>query len=352
MLSAPACRRDSGQPTPSTSALDRPRREFHIPAMAAIALGADRILKIDALGSLRQGRPQRVSQSSRFHLGSLAKAITATMVATLVEQGKLAWQSSPLDVFPEWKKSIHPAYSNISLDDLFRHRAGLPPFQPIGAAEFRGFPHSLSRVDCAHWILQMPPVTRPGKRALYSNAGPCIATVMAERVTGRRWEDLLCERVFAPLATAAGFGWPAATDPKQPWGHRPSWFGPRPVDPNTAYPLPDFFRPAGDVCMDLSAYGRFLQVHLAGLQGRDSLLRSDTVRHLHTPVDGCGLGWGVGLIDGLMCSDHVGGAGSFLAVVTIWHTKGVAVAVAANLDSDQATQACRAASRAIYRLFA
>ena len=320
--------------------------------MAAIALRVDRVLKIDALGLLREGRPQQVSQSSRFHLGSLAKAMTATMVATLVEQGKMAWQSTPLDVFPEWRKSIHPAYSNISLDDLFRHRAGLPPFQPAGAAEFRGFPDAASGVECAHWVLQKPPVNRPGTTALYSNAGPCIAAVMAERVTGRRWEDLLSERVFAPLAVTAGFGWPAAHDPGQPWGHRPSWFGPRPVDPRERYPLPDFFRPAGDVCMDLCAYGRFLQVHLAGLQGRDSLLRRDTVRHLHTPVDGCGLGWGVGPIGGSMCSDHVGGAGSFLAVATIWHTKGLAIAVAANLDSNRATQACRAGSRAIYRLYA
>jgi len=58
---------------------------------------------------------------------------------------------------------------------------------------------------------------------------------------------------------------------------------------------------------------------------------------------------GVGPVDGLLCSDHVGGAGSFLAVVTIHHARGVAVAVAANLDSGPALRACRAASRAMYR---
>ena len=351
-LSAPACRREPGQPTSFLSALDRPRRDFHIPALAAIALRADRILKIDAVGVLREGRPQQVSQSSHFHLGSLAKAITATMLATLVEQGKLSWRSCPLDVFPEWKGSILPAYSNISLDDLFRHRAGLAPFQPVGANEFRGFPGSRPRADCAHWVLQTPPVNQPGTTALYSNAGPCIAAVMAERVTGQSWEELLHQRVFAPLAIRAGFGWPAANDPGQPWGHRSSWFGPRPVDPRTAYPLPDFFRPAGDVRMNLADYGRFLKVHVSGLQGRNSLLRGDTVRHLHTAVDGCGLGWGVGAVNGVMCSDHIGGAGSFLAVVTIWPTKDLAVAVAANLDGDPAKQAGRSASRAIYRLLA
>lgn len=104
--------------------------------------------------------------------------------------------------------------------------------------------------------------------------------------------------------------------------------------------------------MEVTAYGRYLQFHLAGFQGRDSLLRADTVRHLHTPLDGCGLGWGVGAVNGMQCSDHVGGAGSFLAVVTIWHTKDLAVAIFANLDSDRALEACRAASTAMYRVYA
>jgi len=292
MCGAAACGENPGRSAAALSMLERVRREFCVPAMAAMVAGADRILGIEAAGVLRQGRPEMVSPMSQFHLGSLAKAMTATLVATLVEQGKLSWGSTFPDVFPEWKESIHPAYRGVCLDDLFRHRAGLAPFQPVGAPEFRGFPSFASRADCARWVLQRAPVNRPGTTALYSNAGPGIAAVMAERVTGSRWEELLTRRVFAPLSMSAGFGWPAAREGAQPWGHRPSWFAPRPVDPHTAYPLPDFFRPAGDVCMNLGDYGRFLQVHLHGLQGRDSLLRSDTVRHLHTPVDGCGLGWG------------------------------------------------------------
>jgi CubicO group peptidase (beta-lactamase class C family) len=319
--------------------------------MAAVTLRADRILNVDAVGVRCEGRSQQVDASSEFHLGSLAKAITATMLATLIDEGKLSWQTRPLDVFPEWSGAVLHAYANVTLDDLFRHRAGLPPYQPLGAAELRGFPASASRAECARWVLGRQPANQPGTVALYSNAGPCIAAVMAERVTGHRWEHLLRDRVFAPLGMHAGFGWPAAVDPTQPWGHRPSWLGPRPVSPGTSFPLPDFFRPAGDVRMTLGHYGRFLQSHLAGLLGRDSLLRAGTVQHLHTPVDGCGLGWGVGTVDGVMTSGHAGGAGSFLAIVTIWPTRDLAIAVAANLDSHRARSACDAASKTIERLF-
>jgi CubicO group peptidase (beta-lactamase class C family) len=217
---AAACDRTAERSIAPLSALDRIRRDFRIPAMAALVVGANQILRMESAGVLREGRPDAVNPSSQFHLGSLAKAMTATMVATLVEEGKRGWGSTIPDVFPEWKESIHPAYRGVSMDDLFR--------------------------------------------------------------------------------------------------------------------------------LNLGAYGRFLQLHLGGLQGRDSLLRSETGRHLHTPLDGCGLGWGVGPVNGLLCSDHVGGAGSFLAVVTIHDTRGVAVAVAANLDRDKALGACCAASRAMW----
>ena len=75
---------------------------------------------VHALDRHRRDLTIPVSQPIRFHLASLAKAMTATMVATLAEECRLAWQSSPLDVFPEWKNSIHPAFSNISPDELLR----------------------------------------------------------------------------------------------------------------------------------------------------------------------------------------------------------------------------------------
>ncbi len=340
------------QPSSSfVSTLERARRDFQVPALAAVAVRADDFLDVDAAGVLKQGESRPVTQSSQFHLGSLTNAITATMLATLVEEKRLQWTSGPLDVFPEWTDSMHPAYREITLDDLFRHRAGLPAFKPAGAKEFAGFPQSASRADCARWVLRQAPVNQPGSAALDSNAGPCIAAAMAERITRQPWEELVRQRVFGPLGIRGGFGWPGASGPDEPWGHQPSRFGPRPVDPHSPYPLPDFFKPAGDIRMNLIDYGCFLRVHLTGLQGGDSLLRAATVQHLHTPVDGYGLGWGIGPMNGVPSSGHVGGGGSFLAVVSIWPSKDLAIAVAANLDSNRALDACNYSLKAIYSMY-
>ena len=332
--------------------LERTRRAYGLPAMAAIALRSNAILETDAAAVLKQGHPQAVGPLSQFHLGSLAKAFTANLLETLVEEGSLTWDTGPLDIFPESKDSVTQDYNRITLQDLFRHRAGLAAFKPVGAKEFQGFPASESRADCARWVLRQPAVKRPGTAAPYSNAGPSFAAVIAERTTGLYWEQLLRQRVLAPPEIQGGSGWPAASDRGQPWGHRPSWFGPRPVDPQSPYPLPDFFRPAGDIRMNLADYGSFLRAHLAGLRGSDSLVRAATFRHLHSPLDTYGLGWGVGLIDGVLNSEHVGAGGSFLAVASIWPTKNLAAAVAANPDSPDCLKACNSALKEVFLRFA
>ncbi len=345
-----ACRKQPSTPTTFESLLNEALDRYRVPAMAAVAVRAQGIVHVAACGVCRKGDQQKVSPSSHFHLGSLTKAIAATVLATLVEQKKLDWLSKPLEVFPDWRGTIHPAYSDITLNDLFRHRAGLPPFRDQkNAPEFRDYPAPAPRTEIAHWILQHPPIKAPGTVPAYSNAGPAIASAMAERVTGETWESLVRKRIFEPLGIEGGFGSPAAADPAQPWGHEPSWHGLVPVDPHVPSVLPDFFKPSGDIHMNLSDYGRFLQVHLRGLQGHDSLLKASTIQHIHTPVDSCGLGWGVGLVNGLNTSGHVGGDGSFLAVVSIWHTRNLAIAVAGNAGTDRAEHACHAASEAMFK---
>ena len=52
---------------------------------------------------------------------------------------------------------------------------------------------------------------------------------MAEAATGQTWEELMEQRLFAPLGIRATFGWPAG--PEAPWGHAPVDGRLAPVDP-------------------------------------------------------------------------------------------------------------------------
>lgn len=344
-----ACRKKPAYAPPETltAALEQGRDRYGVPALAAVVLRSNAIVNIGASGLLRRGRPERVNSNCQFHLGSNTKAITATMMATLVEEGRLRSHTTPPDVFPEWRSTIHPDYRGITVNDLFRHHAGLPPFNNMLSLDWLALPASKPPNEVACWILHRPPARKPGTTGVYSNAGPSIAAAMAERLTGQSWEALMRARVFVPLGIRGGFGPPRDGDPSQPSGHLSTWFGPVAMNSH----LPRFFGPAGNVHMNMGEYARFLQVHLRGLQGRNTILKADTIRHLHTPVGIFGLGWGVRSIDGLMASGHDGSDGTFYLTARLWHTRDLAIAVAANVGGGRGADACHATFSALAHRF-
>ena len=114
---------------------------------------------------------------------------------------------------------------------------------------------------------------------------------MAERLTGKSWEDLMKERVFAPLGmTTAGFGAPGRwmrTD--QPWGHRRgdngAWKA-RQTDNAAA------LGPAGTVHLSLADYAEFVRLWFRGTE--PAVLDRSQLDYLAMPHSGrYAAGWGV-----------------------------------------------------------
>ena len=353
-------------PQSSTESLDRwmdsVRRGHTIPAMGAIVFRADTVLARGIAGVRRSNAQAPVEERDRFQLGSNTKAITATVLGTLVEEGKLTWMTTLADAFPERRDSIAPAFRVVTIDLLLSHHAGISPFDDTDAKDFRSIPRlsgtpTERRAEFTAWVLRGKPAGPVGK-GLYSNGGYTIAGAIAERVTGESWESLVRARVFKPLGLTGAFSWSDSADLNQPWGHHETRGGTKPVDPRDPDErVPAIIWPAGSVELSLEDYARFLQVHLRGLEGRDTpLLKPASIKHLHTspvsPPDKYGLGWGLQDFDGVPSSVHVGSAGAFFAITIIQPTRDLGVAVFANAGGERARAAATDAIKALIPRFA
>lgn len=246
-----------------------------------------------------------------WHIGSCAKAVTATLLATYVAEGKLAWTDTLVEALPELADEMSETAASATIADLLRHRAGLPP-NPTGVLMLRLFEEE-ARTGREAAILEALAEARdapgPGEPSRYSNFGYMVAGVIAERLGGRAYEDLVFERVLAPLGVRAhdfGFGPPPAgedaSQPEQPMGHRrrpdESWVAQLPVRQRGQLPSdnPPAFGPAGTMHMSLDAWGRFCMAHARGddlADGeRDALgLRREDYAELHRPVETFACGW-------------------------------------------------------------
>ena len=157
-------------------ALEEIRAKHRQPGIAAAVAREDGIIALGATGVRREGSKDRVGVKDRFHVGSCTKAMTATVIAILVEEGKLAWDTPIVKVLPELEKSIDPGYRTVTLEQLLQHRAGVPSFtQPSPddqalLASITGSPLEQRRRFAAK-LLERKPEVEPGTTMVYSNAG-------------------------------------------------------------------------------------------------------------------------------------------------------------------------------------
>lgn len=342
------------------SLLSNARAQHDIPALAAVVVRSDSILAYGATGIRRKDFSAPVSPYDWFHLGSNTKALTATLIALLVEDGALSWGTTPVEVFPGWSTSIDPAFRDITIEQLLAHRAGVQPFTNM--REYRVLPPfdgdpKERRAAFSQFLLQRQPAYPPDSVFVYSNAGYAVVAAMAEQVVGTSFEQMMRNRLFRPLGIHGGFGWPAAVDSSQPWGHR-TWRGDTTLqvhDPRGPYRLGlgPLWAAAGDVHMSPPDYGRFLQLHLRGLRGKEPpLLSAASIQDMHasrgqiaggTDAAGYGLGWVIVELLGARTSGHAGSVETFKARAAIQPSHDLAVAVVANAgdEADAATNELR-----------
>ncbi len=338
------------QPEDLASVLDPIRDQNDLPALAAAVFSSEETLAIGAVGVRKHGDPTQATTADKWHLGSNTKAMTATLAALLVEEGKLDWNSTAGEVFSTWSADMDPGYRDVTLEMLLGHRGGAPanpPTEVWNAMWQPGEPVQIRRT-AVQTMLAQPPAVMPGTQVLYSNSGYMIAGAMLEQVTGSAWEKLVQEKLFAPLdMSSCGFGAPAsAGQVDQPWGHQVVSGQLQPVPPKPAGDNPPALGPAGTVHCSLEDYGKFLTLHLRAARGSASLLTLASFDRLHAPVMAdAALGWfavsrswsgGVALM-------HSGSNTMNLVTVWIAPTKDRALVVATNRGDATATGAVDAA---------
>ena len=298
------------------------------------------------------GHPETVTTNDRWHIGSDTKAFTATLIARLVEQGVMHFDDTLAASFPAFAEAMNPAYRNVTVTQLLSHTAGLPPLMddkelpPFMAAIKSANGVKAQREAIARKYLTMPPASKAGDFA-YSNIGFIIVGAIAEARTGKTWEDLIREQVFAPLGIkSAGFG-PPGTSGKldQPWGHKEEAGKLVALDPASAdADNPPALGPAGTINIALKDWLLFAQDQLDGEHGHGKLLKPETYRKLHTPVTGnYALGWGVMLgPDGLpLLLTHTGSNGFWVADIRVMPKHNMIFLVVTNAGNDAANQAVK-----------
>jgi CubicO group peptidase (beta-lactamase class C family) len=342
---------EPSQPEDTAETLETLRQKHRLPALAAVVVKDGAICDRAAVGFRKSGDPTPVAANDVFHIGSITKSMTATLAAMFIEEGKLRWDTTIAEIFPELQGRMDRQYETVTVEQLLLHRGGFPTPAPkeawARAVKEIGTPVA-QRLEYIAAALAERAAAAPGTKKIYSNAGYAVVGAMLEKIAACPWETLITGKLFQPLhMDSAGFGPPGSpgmTD--QPWGHR--FTSSRVI--SSQRDNPPAISPAGRVHCSLDDLARYAMAHLEG-ERTGGLLRAETFRRLHTPPAGGihACGW--------ICADpdwpagrviwHNGSNTWWYAIMWLALEKNAAVIVATNCATADAIKAGKELGRAL-----
>ncbi|HKZ02582.1 MAG TPA: serine hydrolase [Pyrinomonadaceae bacterium] len=136
------------------------------------------------------------SADTRFRLGSITKQFTATLIMQLVEQGKIKLDGKVLDYLPDYRKDTG---EKVTVHQLLNHTSGIPSYTGLP-----GFFNEVSRdpYEVADFVKKYASNDlefEPGSKYAYNNSGYFLLGAIIEKVTGKKYEQVLKENIFDPL---------------------------------------------------------------------------------------------------------------------------------------------------------
>jgi len=327
-------------------------QKYGVPAMAVAVVTDQGLQQAAAVGVRKWGDPTPVTLDDSWALGSDTKIMTSALASILVDQGKLSWDSTVSDMFPDIADSIDPDFKSVTLLQLLSHRAGLPHDINYDRLD-QSAPIQDQRVAAAKMALSQKPNNTPGTVTQYSNIGYIIAGAMIERATGMDWESAMEQYLLSPLGITSarfdGLGTTGMVD--QPWGHYQS--GPPQVCCNghAALNNPLVLGPAGTVHCTIQDWAKFITDQLRGARGEPAFLSPQAYTMLLTDYGGYySLGWALyeGNWAGGDSYGHAGSNGIYYAYVWMVPSLNYAVMVVANAGGSNTGVAGEEAVKKIY----
>ncbi len=169
---------------------------FESPGMVITVVERGQPSIVRAYGVRRMGEPAKVDEQTLFAIGSTTKAFTSAVLAGLIDEGKLAWDTKVQDVLPGFKMYDPYASAEMTIRDLLVHRSGLGP----GAGDLLFYPPTtLGRDDIVHRLRYIKPATSFRSGYAYDNLLYIVAGQVIAALAGKSWEEVVRARILDPL---------------------------------------------------------------------------------------------------------------------------------------------------------
>jgi CubicO group peptidase (beta-lactamase class C family) len=266
------------------------------------------------------------SPETKFRIGSVTKQFTATLILLLQEDGKL----KITDPVNKYIPTAPQSWEKITIANLLGHTSGIPSFTdmkefPVWSASPRNAEDEMALVK------DKPLEFAPGSQFKYSNSNFEVLGRIIEKASGKKYGDLLKERIFEPVGMKeSGLDSDDLVLAKRAEGYMP---GPKGIVVARSESMSVPWA-AGSI---YTTTGDLLKWERALFGGK--VLSADSLKTMTTPGLG-NYGTGVGIFDhgGVKTVEHGGGIEGFNANLMYAPEQHITVVVLSNVNGMAAGQ--------------
>ncbi|HSQ56055.1 MAG TPA: serine hydrolase [Gemmata sp.] len=178
---------------PLDAAIERAMKEMDVPGAAVVVVKDDSVIYLKAFGVKEKGKSDRVTTETVFPIASCSKAFTSTLIAMLVDEGKLNWDDRVHDRLDFFRLSDELADRDVTIRDLLCHRTGMPRHDMLWSGL------SCDTTELIRLWGKGRPSTSFRSTWEYSNVPFTTAGVIAGKIEKSTWADAIEKRIFKPL---------------------------------------------------------------------------------------------------------------------------------------------------------
>lgn len=275
-----------------------------------------------------------VTEDTLFQIGSISKTMTATIAMRLVEMGKLDLDKPIRHYLPDFQMQDQQAQAQATVRQLFIHTAGWVGdyFENTGRGD-----DALARYVAN--MAALPQQAPLGALWSYNNASFSLAGRVIEAVTGKPFETVAQELLFAPLGMTMSFFFTEdVMTHRFAVGHIVTPEGTKVAMP---WALARSAHPAGGVISTMRDMLRYARFHLNGgrTDSGEQLMQPATIAAMQafqttagSLADAMGIGWMLNDLAGVRLVSHGGATNGQIAQLTLAPEKGFALVILTNAN--------------------
>ncbi len=256
--------------------IDQIRKENQVSAALVIIVDNDKVISQSYLGTGSWESDMPFNHSNMFRIGSISKSFAA-ILAMKMQQAGIIDLTKPLNYYLKKKYIENNFNTEITLEQLLEHTAGLPE---LSRAEWNYNKSQSISIDQAMDLKLGNHVSQwqPGMHSSYSNVGAGYLGLALEKASGKKYEHLMHEYVFKPL------GMPSSTLFLDKYVSESLIKG---YNTDGKTPIPywhNIYRPFAAINTDTKDMVNFLQLMLNnGMHNKKQFLSTDDITRIETP---------------------------------------------------------------------